>query len=211
MERNSGVVLSLYRHGLTTANQAKQYIGWTDAPLAVEGLEVLLKTAQYRPDADRVIVSDLTRCVETAERLFPEQKKIYHKGLREINFGEGEGKTADELMSRLDFSTWLSDPEKMEPENGESFFDFTKRLHGTWDMIREWCFQDGVNKIAIVSHGGPIRQLLVNLAPERKKFWDWKPLHGQGVTLFWSDHDAFRRGERCTLLSAVPIMGKKNG
>ncbi|KIL49720.1 histidine phosphatase family protein [Jeotgalibacillus soli] len=211
MELDRRVVLSLYRHGVTQANQEKRYIGWTDALLAADGEKVLQQTKKYRPEAQRVYVSDLTRCVASADILFPNQKKIYHKGLREIHFGEWEGRKADELMNRTDFSKWLNDPTNMEPENGESFLVFTERLNEWLQTIREECLRDHISNMAIVSHGGPIRQLLVQLAPTPQSFWDWKPLHGQGVTLVWSDREAFGRGERCTLLSAVPIMEKENG
>ncbi|PPA69661.1 histidine phosphatase family protein [Jeotgalibacillus proteolyticus] len=211
MESHTSVVLSLYRHGVTRENQEKIYIGWTDVPVAEEGIDLLMKTKANRPEAERVISSDLKRCVQSADYLFPEEKKIYHKGLREIHFGDWEGKKADELSKRKDFATWLEDPENMRPENGESFEEFSTRIQESWEMIREWCFQDGVKKIAIVSHGGPIRQLLTLLAPAEKPFWEWKPLHGQGITLYWQDAEAFRRGERCTSLSAVPIMEKENG
>ncbi|TDL32973.1 histidine phosphatase family protein [Jeotgalibacillus sp. S-D1] len=211
MESDHGVVLSLYRHGVTAENQQKIYIGWTDVPVAAEGIELLQQTKHFRPEAERIIVSDLKRCVESADYLFPDQKKIYNKDLREIHFGEWEGQAAEALMNREDFSGWLKDPENMQPENGESFQVFSARVHSAWEWIREWCYQDGVDQIAIVSHGGPIRQLLVALAPESKSFWDWKPLHGQGLTLYWADKDAFRRGERCTSLSAVPITARENG
>jgi len=211
MEPNHGVVLSLYRHGITKENQEKIYIGWTDVSVAKEGIERLHETKQHRPEADRIISSDLKRCVESADYLFPDQKKIYHQGLREINFGAWEGKKADELSKREDFAMWLASPENMQPEEGEAYSAFSARVLETWEMIREWCFQDGVANIAIVSHGGPIRQLLVALAPTEKPFWDWKPLHGQGISLYWSDAESFRRGERCTSLSAVPIMEKDNG
>ncbi|MGD7042945.1 histidine phosphatase family protein [Jeotgalibacillus proteolyticus] len=211
MESVTGVELSLYRHGVTKENLEKVYIGWTDVEVAEEGIELLKRTKRFRPEADRIISSDLKRCVQSADFLFPHDKKIYHKGLREIHFGSWEGKKADELSKREDFSMWLENPQEMRPENGESFAEFSQRIEAAWDMIREWCYQDGIEKIAVVSHGGPIRQLLTALAPEKKSFWDWKPLHGQGMTLYWADREAFRRGERCTSLSAVPITERSNG
>lgn len=211
MEHTDRVVLSLYRHGITEANQKKIYIGWTDVPVAEEGKERLAQTRTFRPEADRVIASDLKRCTESAEQLFPGQPALLNSGFREINFGAWEGKTANELMDRSDFSQWLNDPDNMQPENGESFEDFSKRVLNAWYTTREWCYQDEITTIAIITHGGPIRRLLMELAPEQKSFWDWKPLHGQGITLIWNDREAFRRGERCTQLSAVPITANSAG
>ncbi len=65
--------------------------------------------------------------------------------------------------------------------------------------------------IAIVTHGGVIRELLVRYAPEEKLFWDWKIPHAGGYQLVWDNQDLWRRGERCTSLQVVPIMEKQNG
>ncbi|MDZ5711195.1 histidine phosphatase family protein [Jeotgalibacillus haloalkalitolerans] len=211
MESDTRVVLSLYRHGVTKENQDKVYIGWSDVSISQDGVDRLHETKAHRPDAERVVISDLKRCVESADILFPDQPKIQHRGLREINFGEWEGRKADELQKREDFAEWLNNPELMQPENGESFKDFSDRVMEAWKTIREWCLHDEVRDIAIVAHGGPIRKLLTELAPEEKDFWDWKPLHGEGLTLVWKDAASFGRGDRCTLLSAVPSMANENG
>jgi alpha-ribazole phosphatase len=57
-----------------------------------------------------------------------------------------------------------------------------------------------VKRTAIVTHGGVIRSLLTKLGQEEREFWDWKISHGTGFQLVWKNKEAFRRGERCTLL-----------
>ena len=63
----------LLRHGLTDANVQGRYVGVTDIPLCEEGKQNLKNMAeQYEyPNVGAVYTSPLTRCVQTAELLYP--------------------------------------------------------------------------------------------------------------------------------------------
>ena len=71
-----GYHLSLFRHGLTRANDEGLYLGSTDYPLTDRGAaELASKLDRYEyPRVQRVYSSPLTRCTETAEILFPERR-----------------------------------------------------------------------------------------------------------------------------------------
>lgn len=61
----------LIRHGMTKGNAEHRYVGSTDEGLLPEERERLLtlaKTGRYK--ADKVLVSPMRRCIETAEILF---------------------------------------------------------------------------------------------------------------------------------------------
>ena len=64
----------LIRHSMTAGNKLGRYIGArTDEPLCEEGIR-LLENISY-PPVQRVFVSPMRRCRETAEILFPGAKK----------------------------------------------------------------------------------------------------------------------------------------
>ena len=66
--------------------------------------------------------------------------------------------------------------------------------------------------MAIVTHGGVIRYLLSTYGSiEKRDFWEWKVSHGNGFELVWASKDAFRRGDRCTLLREVPLTENPTG
>src|SRR5699024_8464723 len=69
------VGITLIRHGMTKENERSAYIGWMDSPLSENGR---LKVESYsdlweNTPIDYVFSSDLTRCVDTANILFPHQ------------------------------------------------------------------------------------------------------------------------------------------
>ena len=55
---------------------------------------------------DMVITSDLKRCLQTANLLFPEHKLIPMQEFREMNFGPWEGKTYADLAGDPQFENW---------------------------------------------------------------------------------------------------------
>ena len=81
--------LILIRHGKTAGNLLGRYIGSrTDEPLCDEGREGL--AGKQLPEVERLYVSPMKRCVETAEILWPgfDRKKMQKvTDLRECDFG----------------------------------------------------------------------------------------------------------------------------
>ncbi|MFJ7977831.1 histidine phosphatase family protein [Peribacillus sp. NPDC096379] len=206
-----GVGLSLLRHGMTEANVKKQYVGWTDSRLTTEGLQELERLQSSYPNYDRLYCSDLNRCIQTANILFPNFEPILKREFREMNFGEWEGRTYEQLLSSSYYKRWLERPFEIEPPRGESFDDFSKRVNRGWSEIVEDMKRKETKSAVILTHGGVIRDLLVKYAPEQKPFWGWEISYGCGYELYWKSYEQLRRGERCTLLQAVPIMEKENG
>lgn len=197
------VVIALFRHGLTEANRRREYLGWTDSPLC-EDIE------RVSEEYDILFSSDLGRCLVTAGRMFPNEKPQPFFEFREMNFGEWEGKTYEELQHKPEYRRWISSPLMVKPLGGELFKEFTERVDKGWDIVKEKMMDTSLNKAAIITHGGVIRALLAKWAPVEKDFWEWTVPHGQGYELVWNRQD-LRRGARCTLLREVPLTVNQNG
>lgn len=197
------VVMALFRHGITEANKRHAYLGWTDSPLCGKAKKT---TEQY----DYLFSSDLGRCLETAKNMFPNQKKHCLPEFRELNFGQWEGKTFAELENDPVYQAWLANPFMVKPPEGEAFADFTNRVDAGMEKVIRLMIRESINRAAIVTHGGVIRDLLTKWAPEEKPFWEWEARHDKGYELVWN-RDELRRGKRCTLLREVPLMAKQSG
>ena len=199
------VVIALFRHGLTEENKRKAYLGWKDSPLCKDS-----KNMSTNSRYDLYFSSDLPRCVETANILFPTNSLKLVPPLREMNFGQWEGKTYEDLKELPLYQRWLSDPTTYCPPEGESFSDFTQRVQSGWEEITREILYGNIERCAIITHGGIIRYLLSEFAPMKNDFWSWQAPHEQGYELIF-EREALRRGERCILLREVPLTAKEPG
>ncbi|NWQ41578.1 histidine phosphatase family protein [Bacillus sp. EB106-08-02-XG196] len=202
---DDSVVIALFRHGLTEENKRKAYLGWNDSPLCKESFDLSTKS-RY----NLYFSSDLPRCITTATILFPNKELILLPNLREMNFGRWEGKTYEDLKEVPLYQRWLSNPISYCPPEGESFDKFTHRVQNGWEEITGEILSKNVGRCAIITHGGIIRYLLSEFAPQPRDFWSWQVQHHQGFELVF-DREALRRRDRCTLLREVPLTAKEHG
>ncbi|WHY02972.1 histidine phosphatase family protein [Neobacillus sp. DY30] len=199
------VVIALFRHGLTEENKRKAYLGWNDSPLCFES-----KKSSTINRYQLYFSSDLPRCITTAKKLFPKSELKLLSHLREMNFGKWEGKTYEDLKGVPLYQRWLSAPQSYSPPEGESFGEFTSRVSSGWEKITEDIVTENVQRCAIITHGGVIRYLLSEFAPEPREFWSWPVPHHLGFELVF-EKEALRRRDRCTLLREVPLTAKELG
>ncbi|WP_233522910.1 histidine phosphatase family protein [Peribacillus saganii] len=204
------MVIALFRHGLTEGNIRKAYVGWSDSQLSSAGKQQIISLKKMIGKYEWIVSSDLGRCCETAAILFPGQPIDKRSGLREMNFGSWEGMTHQDLEEDPDYIQWLKNPFTDKIPQGEFFLEFEKRILLEWCWLVEATIDKRVSRVAVVTHGGVIRTLLTNFAPEERSFWDWNIGHGRGFELVWKKK-AFRRESRCTLLREVPLTGNLNG
>ncbi|WP_338753296.1 histidine phosphatase family protein [Bacillus sp. FJAT-52991] len=204
------VVIGLYRHGITTDNERKAFSGWTNSALSERGIQDLHAIQPLIPDYEKVIASDLQRCVDTAGILFPAANVDLWPEFREMNFGMLEGKQHQELEHLEEYVTWMNDPFTSFLPEGEYFHEFGDRIRSAWNNWLDVMEQKEMKRGAIVTHGGVIRHLLTELAPVKKQFWEWEVNNGRGFELTAS-LSSLRRGERCISLQAVPSTEKSNG
>lgn len=157
-----GYRISVIRHGLTEANDMGIYIGKTDLPLSAKGAAELAEKAdelEY-PRVHRVYTSPLLRCRETADILFPDTEIVAAEGMRELDFGEFEGKSVDELINREDYKKWLGGGRDARPPKGESLEEMTARTFSALHGIITDMMENGLTRCALVTHGGIISNLM---------------------------------------------------
>ncbi len=157
-----GYRIHVIRHGKTIANEQGIYIGRTDYSLSEAGKKELIDKMDeydYR-GIERVYSSTLKRCVETAEILYDGCDIIGMDDLRELDFGEFEGKSVEELINREDYKEWLKGGLDNSPPGGESLQEMIARIYSALDRIIRNMMNEGIYTAAIVTHSGIISNML---------------------------------------------------
>lgn len=177
--------IHLIRHGAIAENLKGAYIGQSNPPLSLQGIEKLKEVMQEYEYPQNVILftSPLKRCVQTCEILYPNLTAARVDGFMECNFGDWEGKTAAELKDDPRFVSWLSSSDKTPPPNGESGADFTRRICKTFERFVNGLIKNGITDAAVISHGGVIMTLLAVYGLPQAKPFDWKMDNGFGFSL----------------------------
>lgn len=157
-----GYRISVIRHGMTEANEKGIYIGRTDVPLSAKGAgEIASKMDEFfYPSVHRVYSSPLKRCTETADILFPETELCISEDMRELDFGDFENKSVDELINNPDYKKWLKGGKNSHAPNGESLEEMTARVYrGLHNIIMDM-MNDGITHSALITHAGIISNML---------------------------------------------------
>lgn len=211
MDRRIGI--TLFRHGLTADNERSAYIGWTNSPLSENGRIGVKEISEQIQSShiEAIFSSDLIRCTETAEILFPQDEIKKMTGFRELHFGDWERKTYDELKHVQAYRDWIDHPFESGPVGGEQFSQFENRIKHAFEEIKQYMLTHSINNVAVITHGGVIRCLLTILVKSSKSYFDWNTPFGSGYELSWMEQQAFRRGEPCTSLQEVPLTGRHHG
>ena len=81
------------------------------------------------------MTSDLKRCLQTAQILFPDQNVRVMPEFREMNFGQWEGKTYAELAGDPHYEEWINHHFTSEPPEGESYPVFADRIEKGWQKV----------------------------------------------------------------------------
>ena len=172
--------LLLVRHGESAANGKGFFAGQTDIELSDRGRMQAEKVADWlfeNYQVDKIYSSDLKRAYDTAEFIAKKYALQIQKtgALREINAGEWQGKTFDELQKSYadGYGVWLKDIGNAKCPQGETVEGLYDRIQRTvFNIIKE---NEGKN-IVIVTHATPIRVLCcwalgVSLVDMKKVAW----------------------------------------
>jgi len=152
--------LLLIRHGQTNWNLEQRFQGQSDIPLNETGrkqAQALAEQLAAEP-FDAVYSSDLQRATETADII---RKSGFQPDarLREVNFGDWEGLTYDEIKSKHPdtLAAWESDIFKNAPPHGETLEGLAIRVQSMLDELRE---KHDDQTVLIVAHGGVLQTLI---------------------------------------------------
>lgn len=183
------MTLCFIRHGQTRANQEKLYCGVTDLPLSQQGIQELLALKQQiqYPNAQIHIISGLLRTKQTMDILYNHPNSFTNSNLRELNFGDFEMFSYDQLKGSAAYQEWISNIYYQSPINGESKPDFTQRVITGFHEVQTICLEKSLETAIIITHGGVIATIMEYLCPKQKNFYEWQPKCGRGYSLQFQD------------------------
>ncbi len=150
--------IDLLRHGEVLGGSC--YRGITDDPLTNKGWQQMQGKLDCNKHWDVIISSPLSRCHNFAKLLSSELQLalVTTPAFQEIDFGDWEGKTAEQIDAQL-LSQFYADPVNFSPPNGEPFNDFQQRILVAWQALLE--AQQG-KRILLITHAGVIRIILAH-------------------------------------------------
>lgn len=148
--------LFLIRHGQTTSNDQKIYVGQTDVPLTQQGREqaMAIRPVLEQFTFDRVYSSDLSRAIDTQELALPFENPIRTPLLREIDVGSAAGMAYGEPFANL--------PEEYRKNGDYTVFGgenkelACRRVRKFLDLLE----QDPCENVAAFAHNGILNCML---------------------------------------------------
>ena len=181
----------LIRHGITEGNQRRLYYGKTDLPLIEEGKRAIRERAEagIYPAAEGLsfVTSGLLRTKETLFEIYGTVSHIADERLNEIDFGDFEMKSYEELKDREDYQKWIfGDTWANVCPNGESGAQMDSRA---FPALKGYADKD----VFIVCHGGIISSWMQSLFPddnEHRNFYEWTPKPCEGYVITFENGKA---------------------
>lgn len=150
--------LLLVRHGETDWNVESRFQGHADPPLNDTGREQARALADElaRQRIDAVYTSDLARARETAAIVAARLgvDVVLRRELREIDVGEWEGLTWDDIDARFPNGRRRWEERGHGWERGESYDQLGERVVAA---LREIAAAHPGGRVLVVGHGGTIR------------------------------------------------------
>lgn len=159
--------LTVVRHGETTENAGDIVMGHHGGTLSEKGVEQAELTAKQlqSEEFDQLWSSDLKRCVDTAKfilKYHPDLKFEATPALREVNYGEFQGRPGAEIRKYFDKDGFTLDS---KAPGGESHREMSARVL----KFVNYLFENFPNqRILLVTHNGPIEA--IRAAVERTPF-----------------------------------------
>ena len=174
------MTVCLFRHGQTARNIVGKYVGSTDEPLCPLGIETA-RRAGSDPTVDEVVVSPLRRTQMTAAILFPEARQRVCCGLREMTFGDFEGRSAAEMAEDPDYRYWVEQTQCMGPcPHGDATLVFQHRVCTAFRREVEEARWAGRESLFFVIHGGAIMSIMHRFAQPEAPYYSWLLKNCQG-------------------------------
>ena len=151
--------LDLLRHGETESGGG--FRGSLDDALTAVGWEQMRSGIATCGPWDVLVSSPLRRCAAFADTLASEQSLPLHleADLRELHFGDWEGRSAAELMATDSeaLGHFWADPYAFTPPGGEPLVAFEARVFGALARLQR---RFAGQRVLLVTHAGVMRLLL---------------------------------------------------
>lgn len=151
--------LTVVRHGQTIENAQDTVMGHHEGTLSEKGLVQAKETAYVLKveKFDQAWSSDLQRCVDTAKyilKLHPDLKLQLTPALREVNYGEFQGRPGTDIRAYFDKQGGFTQESKAP--GGESHTEMADRVlyfvNGLFKVSPD-------QKVLLISHNGPIEAI----------------------------------------------------
>lgn len=148
------ISIALIRHGITHSNMKGYFVGSRDELITLQAAEQLRLLAECYPypKADMIYRSPLTRCRQTMEEIYPNQRNIVIRGLREIEFGRCEGVLAQEVFKEFGAPPIRERRREFSFPGGESFGDCLERGIKSIDKIIKDSVSEGYSAVSVITH-----------------------------------------------------------
>lgn len=172
----------LIRHLPTKGNLQGRYIGSTDESLCMgeissQDIETQKRLLQiFTPE--RVICSPMKRTKETAALFFPGKKIVERDALKEMDFGEYEGKNYEDLKMEPSYQKYIDSGGRSGFPQGETLENFKRRCE---KELKEILCNSQDEEILCVVHGGTIMAFMEVLT--QKPYFDFQVPCGSGYSI----------------------------
>ncbi len=154
----------MIRHGESVWNARGVWQGQADPELSETGIEQARHVSERLAEVafDRVIASDLTRAVQTAEFISAghDLEVEQRPGFRECDVGGWAGHTSSEIAERFP-DQWQAYQAGQDPRRGggESLTEMQTRVEAAFHELVDSAEAHGWETLCLVSHGGVVREL----------------------------------------------------
>ena len=155
----------LVRHGQPVADTSGRCYGRLDVALSPHGFaqaRIIAERLAHEPLA-AIYASPRRRTVDTAGAIADLHglSATVNDDLREIDFGDFEGRTYDEIAAQYPelYRQWMEQPTTVQFPSGERFTDLRNRaVHALDGILR----QHAGSTVSIVTHGGVCRAIIAS-------------------------------------------------
>ncbi|MCF0121219.1 MAG: histidine phosphatase family protein [Oscillospiraceae bacterium] len=163
--------ITLIRHGSTEGNALRRYIGTTDEPLSAAGIAEAEAFEAF--PCDKVFVTPLLRTRQTARIIFPGAEQELIPGLREMDFGAFENRSADEMADDAEYRAWVDGMCLGRCPGGESKGEFCSRVCDAFERIVKRLAEEKCVDAVFVLHGGTIMAIMERFAVPQRDYYSY--------------------------------------
>ena len=174
------MIIELIRHGATELSECRCYQGRLDTPLSEAGRNRLTASEDKH---NIIYITDKTRTAETADILFPEAEQRVVSELREMDFGDFEGRNYRDMENDADYRAWVEGGCWGRCPNGENRAEFSTRVCGAFSALVEKALAEGREELLIVAHGGTQMAVLERWGEPKNEYYAWCSAPGTGWRL----------------------------